>query len=86
MSCTAYSVESFALNPNWHGENKLYLSKKSITAVAIIFSKIFPIEGNNDIGRYESGLSLTPPLKRGITSAILNESGKTPCARQRLNK
>ena len=51
----------------------------------MIFSKTLPKQGSNDIGRYELGSCLSPPLNRGVTFAVLKHFGKIAFSKQILN-
>ena len=43
--------ECSSLTPDWFGEIRLFLSKKSNSSLKISLSKIFPDVGGNETGR-----------------------------------
>ena len=64
----AYSVENFALKPNWCGEKILLESKNFTTLTDTSFSSILLRAGKRDMGLYEFQSPLSPPfLYNGIT-------------------
>ena len=85
ISMIAKSVLNFLRKPNWHSDNNLYLSRKSVSLEEISFSNSFPIQGSKEMGLYEFKLCLSPPLNRGVTLASLKHSGNTPFDKQILN-
>jgi hypothetical protein len=79
-----WKVECFSLKPNWSLESKLCSFKYDVSLIKTIFSNIFENEHSRDIGRKLFMSNGSPDLYTGITFAILNLSGTTPCSKDLL--
>ena len=73
MSRIANSVEKLLRKPNWCLERMSFSLKKFKVLTETSYSKSLPKAGNREIGRYDVGFSLSPPLNNGTTCAILKD-------------
>ena len=74
--------ESTGLKPDWLSDIKLFSVKISNILWYSNLSRIFPLMGSNDIGRYVLNICLSPLVWIGTTFAFFHSLGNLPLSTQ----
>ena len=80
----ANSVDDLGRKPDCVGDRIECFSMKDMTLIKMSFSNTLDITERSDIGRYLLKSHLAPDLNIGITFESFNDSGKHPCAINKL--